>query len=101
MSTGCIPVVLDRGGVRDIITHNDNGFLAKDVDEVARYTLAVFQSPDDNIKKLRAEAIRSVVRFSHAAFTAKFSKLFFRGKMAKPFKHLIESTSGESTLPNL
>jgi glycosyltransferase involved in cell wall biosynthesis len=38
MAAGCVPVVIDRGGQSEIVTHGENGFLWKTLDELADYT---------------------------------------------------------------
>ena len=41
MSAGCIPVVLRRGGVEDIVSHGVNGFLGPAPEDVEQLTLQV------------------------------------------------------------
>jgi glycosyltransferase involved in cell wall biosynthesis len=38
MAAGCVPVVIDKGGQREIVTHGETGFLWTCVDELLAYT---------------------------------------------------------------
>ncbi|HXE81177.1 MAG TPA: glycosyltransferase family 4 protein [Vicinamibacterales bacterium] len=38
MAAGCVPVVINRGGQPEIVTHGENGFLWNTLDELADYT---------------------------------------------------------------
>jgi glycosyltransferase involved in cell wall biosynthesis len=94
MSAGIIPVVLNRGGVTDIVRHGLTGFLAADAEAIARTTLEVYQLPDREREALRRAAISWVERFSSKAFARNFHVLANRGVLTKPFRFLQQQTMG-------
>ena len=53
MSAGVIPVVLQRGGVGDIVKHGQNGFLAPTADDIAARTKEVFALEPAHLDQLR------------------------------------------------
>lgn len=53
MSAGVIPVVLDRGGVGDIVVNGSTGFLAPGPAEVASLTRHVFALDAAERQRLR------------------------------------------------
>jgi hypothetical protein len=91
---GTIPVLLRKGGVTDIVEHGKNGFLGDDLKQVAESTIAAFSIPIEDQLKLRLTALETVVKFEDKAFIDKFRVLAHRGKLTKPFRHLIKETSG-------
>ncbi|KAI7842484.1 hypothetical protein COHA_003838 [Chlorella ohadii] len=93
MSSGVIPVVLNRGGVGDIVKHSHNGFLAPTAQGIAELTTEVFQLDLTRRAELRRNAISWVKRFSQGAFARKFRILSHRGVLTKPFRHLIAQTT--------
>ncbi|EFN56792.1 expressed protein [Chlorella variabilis] len=92
MSAGVIPVVLNRGGVTDIVKHGTTGFLCQDAAEVAELTEGVFGLDDDSRRRLRGSATAWVDRFSQKAFAKNFRILANRGKLSKPFRFLQQQT---------
>ncbi len=68
MSAGCIPVVLLRGGVGDIVQHGVNGFLGPEIPQLANLTLQVFNMNLTQQAALRTRAIRDVMRWVHGDF---------------------------------
>ncbi|PRW51010.1 Glycosyl transferase family 2 [Chlorella sorokiniana] len=93
MSSGVIPVVLNRGGVGDIVKHGHNGFLAPTAQGIADLTKEVFQLDLTRRAELRRNAINWVKRFSQGSFSRKFRILSHRGVLTKPFRHLIAQTT--------
>ncbi len=45
MSAKCIPVVINKGGQKEIIIHGKNGFLWNTLDELTDYTLQIINDP--------------------------------------------------------
>jgi glycosyltransferase involved in cell wall biosynthesis len=43
MSTGCIPVVINRGGQKEIVQHGTSGFLWNTIDELVAHTTTVMK----------------------------------------------------------
>jgi glycosyltransferase involved in cell wall biosynthesis len=93
MGFGTIPVLLDRGGVSDIVQHGLNGFLGATVDDVGQLTIEVFHASSDALQQLHSNALKTPLLFDDEIFWEKFSFLAHRGKLTKPFRHLIKETS--------
>lgn len=55
MSAGCIPVVLRRGGVEDIVSHGANGFLGADPTDLEQLTLGSFNMSADEAAAMRTQ----------------------------------------------
>jgi glycosyltransferase involved in cell wall biosynthesis len=45
MAAGCVPVVINRGGQSEIVTHGRNGFLWNTLDEMKAYTCQLAEDP--------------------------------------------------------
>lgn len=89
-----IPVVLNRGGVTDIVKHKHTGFLAADSEAVAELTAQVFGLEEEALGGLRRAATSWVERFSQKAFAKNFRILANRGVLTKPFRFLQQQTQG-------
>eukprot|EP00887_Chlorella_sp_A99_P006799 scaffold2.g6799.t1 len=97
MTAGTIPVVLDRGGVGDIVQHGINGFLAANPQAVAQYTVHAFGLGRNETAALQERALVSTKQFHQESFVKKFRVLVQRGQLTKPFRHLVNVT-GEVVL---
>ena len=67
MASGCIPVVINKGGQKEIIKDGEDGFLFESWSELKDITLRIC-SGDINIKAVRGKAMRSCRRFSSSNF---------------------------------
>lgn len=94
-STGVIPIVLDRGGLGDIVRSGKDGFLEKTPPDIGKRTVQIFKSPESAKKRISDEAVRGSDRFSDANFASKISRIVSRGGLTKPFRHLISETRRE------
>jgi glycosyltransferase involved in cell wall biosynthesis len=65
MSASCVPVVVNNGGQREIVTHGINGFLWNTVEELVSHTAALCGAALDPFSK---EARRRYADFSRAEF---------------------------------
>lgn len=74
MASGCIPVVFDGGGQREIVQNEVNGFLWKSQDELIKKTLLVLES-NKLQKKLQIQAIKRAKSFDERYFTNAFDTL--------------------------
>lgn len=74
MSAGCIPVVFNGGGQKEIIRHGVDGFLWNSAEELIAYTKNV---ADDrkNTNRLRPAALKRSADFSIERFYASFDQL--------------------------
>jgi glycosyltransferase involved in cell wall biosynthesis len=67
MAAGCVPVVIGKGGVPEIVEHGRSGFHWRTAAEWRRYTLAVAQD-EALAARLRAAAIDRSARFGEPVF---------------------------------
>jgi glycosyltransferase involved in cell wall biosynthesis len=65
MSASCVPVVVNNGGQREIVTHGVNGFLWNTVEELVSHTAELCGAALD---PFRAQARRRYADFSRAEF---------------------------------
>lgn len=87
MSAGAVPVVLNSGGQREIVTHGSDGFLWEDLGGLSDYTLRLARD-----EPLRAEmstrAHLSSARFSRTKFTESVNRIVERLAFdATPFQN--------------
>ena len=68
MSAGCVPVVIDKGGQREIITP-DSGFLCRSLDELVDKTNHIIDSPQE-LANFSKKARERSAHFSQQSFTA-------------------------------
>ena len=74
MAAGCVPVVINKGGQRDIVEHGVNGFLWNTLDELRTYTLRV--AHDEQLRIRLADAARARAQlFSAENFVTSFMRL--------------------------
>jgi glycosyltransferase involved in cell wall biosynthesis len=77
MAAGCVPVVIDKGGQREIVTHGESGFLWTSLAELKEYTLRL--AHDGTLwHRMSAAARRRAARFARERFVDRFSRLFRR-----------------------
>lgn len=74
MAAGCVPVVINQGGLREIVTHRTNGLLWKTKSELAEATLEIMKS-EKLWKKLSSQAIRHSRQFSKKVFCQKIDEI--------------------------
>jgi glycosyltransferase involved in cell wall biosynthesis len=65
MSASCVPVVVNNGGQREIVTHGVNGFLWNTVEELVSHTAALCGA---DLGPFREQARRRYADFSRAEF---------------------------------
>jgi L-malate glycosyltransferase len=71
MAAGCVPVVIKKGGQREIVEHGVSGFLWETLDELMAYTDLLLN--DDRLLAKMAEAARKRAQmFSRESFIANF-----------------------------
>ena len=74
MAAGCVPVVINRGGQREIVQHGVNGFLWDTLEELKGYTATLIG--DARLRAEMSEAARAQARFfSRERFAKRFLKL--------------------------
>lgn len=71
MAAGCVPVVIKKGGQREIVEHGVSGFLWNTLEELKNYTAELVA--DDALRFRMAEAARARSRlFSRESFVRNF-----------------------------
>lgn len=74
MAAGCVPVVLAKGGLAEIVEHNKSGFLWSTLDELKEFSLAAIADPALS-SRLRTGAIQRAKRFSEEAYAKRLLNL--------------------------
>ena len=70
MSAGCIPVVINKGGQKEIIKDGVDGFFFSDLQELSKQTLKIIRGEEDS-GKIRENAVRNCQKFSNSSFEKK------------------------------
>ena len=74
MAAGCVPVVISRGGLPEIVQHGVNGFLWNTLDELKDYTLLLVR--DEQLRAQMSESARIRAKsFGPEIFVENFLKL--------------------------
>lgn len=73
MSAGVIPVVIDKGGQREIITDN-TGFLCRNLDDMVTNTIKIFGSKELS-ESMSQEAIKQSANFSVSSFNSQVESI--------------------------
>lgn len=94
MTAGVIPVVMDLGGVHDIIGNGTTGFISPNLDVMGNITSNLFKQPQHAIESMRTRANASILaKFTYKQFGARVTMLVHKAKLEKPFMHLLRRTS--------
>ena len=67
MSAGCVPIVMDAGGLRETVQHGVNGFRWRTLDEMRQQTLLLARDPE-LLAQFRARAVHIDPRFGMEPF---------------------------------
>jgi glycosyltransferase involved in cell wall biosynthesis len=67
MSAGCVPVVINKGGQKEIIEDGVDGFFFNDLQELSDQTLKIIRDEVDS-GKIRENAVRNCQKFSNSSF---------------------------------
>jgi len=71
MAAGCVPVIINKGGQRELVQHGVNGFHWETLAELKHYTEMLIRNPD--LRTTMSEAARArATFFSREAFARKF-----------------------------
>lgn len=74
MAAGCVPVVINKGGQREIVQHGVSGFLWNTTEELKEYTYLLMR--DKQLRAQMSEAARARAQFfSKEMFVDRFQKL--------------------------
>ena len=75
MEAGCIPIVINKGGLKEIVFQGKDGFLWETEEELKKMTLRLIKSPK-KIVEMRGQVIKSACRFDKASFCRKVYEIF-------------------------
>lgn len=73
MSAGCIPIVINKGGQKEIVDEGINGFKWNSLGELIKKTLVVLNSLDTS--ELRKNAVKKSFQYGTAAFSRKLCEI--------------------------
>lgn len=76
LSARCIPVVVNRGGLKEIVKHGENGFLWDTTDQLTEYTLTVAGLSQDGLDSLRTKARERYGDFAENRFDERVAEIF-------------------------
>lgn len=71
MASGAVPIVVNKGGLREIVNNHQNGFLWQDVNDLVTQTLSLIKSPQ-KLNQLSQAALLSCQQFSKENFQKQF-----------------------------
>ena len=74
MAAGCVPIVVDGGGQREIVTHGETGYLCNSLDEFAERTIELAVDRG-RAEKLAAAARHRAKDFARPVFEARLLAL--------------------------
>lgn len=70
MAAGCVPVVINKGGLKEIIEDKKSGYFWNEVNELKEITLNLIANPK-KMRSLSKQAEKRGQNFSKAEFTKK------------------------------
>ncbi len=73
MQNYCVPIVIDGGGQREIVQHEQSGFRFDSLEELQRYTLRLLKD-DDERRRLAERAYERSHSFNRDVFRAELDK---------------------------
>lgn len=74
MAAGCVPVVIGRGGQKEIVEHGNSGYLWDNLDDLKKLTLNLISN--DNVRfRIAAEAIKRAKLFKKSNFASKIIQI--------------------------
>jgi len=74
MAAGCVPIVMDKGGQREIVVENENGFFWREKNDLAKKTLSLIQN-EKLLQQISKEAVVRSGDFSKTIFCQKIYDL--------------------------
>lgn len=74
MASGCVPVVINKAGQRQIVQNNFNGYLWNDIDSLISHTIRLIKSPKQ-MSILSERAIKCSKEFSRAVFNRNLNRI--------------------------
>lgn len=82
MSAGCVPVIIGKGGQREIVRHEVDGFVCRSLDEMAHYTRRLID--DEPLRaRMSGQAIERAQAFSVQRSMDRLAELVFETSGAR------------------
>jgi len=75
MSAGCVPVIINKGGHREIVRNNINGYLWDNINQLKKLTLNIIDS-DSLLNKFSMESVSASKEFSLNVFNERVESIF-------------------------
>jgi len=77
MSAGCVPIVINNGGQKEIVRHGESGFLWSTLDELANLTALLINNPTQ-LARLQTAARTRFLEFDRRHFEERLALLLRR-----------------------
>ncbi|MFO7928518.1 MAG: glycosyltransferase, partial [Candidatus Humimicrobiaceae bacterium] len=78
MASGCIPIVINKTGQKEIIKNGQNGFLFSSIEELKEITIKVC-SGEIKGEKIKENAINGATKFSSDNFSRRLLEIIGEG----------------------
>ena len=75
MSAGCVPVVINKGGQKEIVSHGKSGYLWNTVDDLLEHTAALMHDHERR-SVMRQHARQRFQDFDRQHFSSRLISLF-------------------------
>lgn len=76
MAAGCIPIVINKAGQKEIVDDGENGFLWNDAQDLKNKTLKVIKMGDEERNGIARNAVEKSKKFFREKFEKRMEKLF-------------------------
>ena len=76
LSAKCIPIVVNRGGLKEIVSHGKDGFLWETTGELTDFTLRLADTSGESLKEIQENARKRYLDFSVGRFEKRASDIF-------------------------
>jgi glycosyltransferase involved in cell wall biosynthesis len=73
MASGCVPVVISRGGQKEIVNHGEDGFLWESLKQLKELTFSLIDD-DHLLRRMSKSARRGCVKYDKIHFTTSLKK---------------------------
>ena len=93
MQAGVIPVVINKGGLVEIVRNGSSGFVGTTKSEIVGLTCHIFHMRTDQLLNIGREAQKVAETFAFANFQKSLGVIVKRAFLSKPFRHLIMRTA--------
>lgn len=74
MGRGCVPVVVDQAGQKEIVEHGVSGMLWNSWSEMIEFTLRLSNEPDE-CERLRQNSIKRAQNFAFPSFSRQVGEI--------------------------